>query len=266
MKKTIIEFEKIENDNYKITFSGDAKKMSAQRFVALLGFKRRKRDSDYEHNKELLLDFYDLNDIPPKETLGEMLEEPLLDYYYHSVPYITYPFKSVEGNAFQDGVNNDYNGLPDALIPSLNTIVECKTTLRFFKGYEEKWKKQVQFYGYNWNKYMADTEKIKIEKLEIIKYYIKDFEWQSKYIDNIVPEFIEKFEIPLENDIIEQDIKKATIKMKSILNSPYLVINLKKSNFLWKAINRKRYGRKIILKYDSNDKRIVEEIKSRIIV
>lgn len=262
MKTTKIQFTQIKDDYYKVELSGDVKKISGKRFVSLLGFKRRKKDSDEILHRETLLDFFDLDYVEPlnKILVGEMVENALIDYYYKE-PYLVFDNNDYNGNAFDDGVENHYNGLPDGLIPSLKTMVECKTTLRYFKGYEEKWAKQLQFYAYFWNKSKHDSEKIEVEKLEIIKYFIKDIEWQIRYKDTIIPEYIEKFDIPLDTEQIEKDLVRANLRLQEVLSNPTFYVNISKCGYLWSGINKKRYNREIKIKYDKNDEIIKAKLK-----
>lgn len=264
MKKTIVRFEKIKGTEnmYWVFLSGDLKKISGRKFAKSLGEKRKKQDSDKITDRDVLLDFYDLYYSPrtDKIELGELLEQPIIDYYCKE-PYITFDHDFYTGNAFDDGTENNYNGLPDILIPSKNEMVEIKTINRNVSNYLKSWYYQLQFYAYFWNKQKADTTKIKVEKLTILKYYVNDMDWQMKNYETIIPEYLQKFDIELlSEEEFEKLLKQANEKLEQILKTPYFKVNIKRCNFLWNGIKQKKYNRKVSLQWDKDDQELTRII------
>ncbi|MBN2758014.1 MAG: hypothetical protein JXR51_12625 [Bacteroidales bacterium] len=261
-KKTIIEFSHIKNNKYNIKVSGDVKKISGRRFVKLLGFKRGS-EKEAILNRDLILDFYGVLSVKPSKRLelGEKMEQYMIDYFYKKEPYVLYDYNTLKGDGFCDGTEDIYDGLPDALIPTLNTMLECKTTNKRINGAKTKWKKQLQFYANRHNTKLVDMGEPSVDKLEIIIYYIKDLDWQYDNEGVIIPEYIQKVEIPLDTEQIEKDLITAQEKLKDILKQNEFIISTKRCNYLWNGIIECKKTRDVMLKYDKNDLQLVEKLK-----
>lgn len=216
MCKTIVEITPKNDKSIYIQFKGTPKPISGHRFTALLGLESNLPDS------KLTFDLFGLRFQPETRVmeLGKVMESTCIDYLYGDEIYLTYGFNEYNGNALDLENKYDVNGLPDAIIPEKNMLVENKVTTRF-RMCLIKWKKQAQFYAYWWNKLRSQDTGIKIDKIQVARYYVdeNDLDWQLEHPDNILPENIETYDVDLDTEQIEEDMETAKVKRDQLINS-----------------------------------------------
>lgn len=216
MCKTIVEITPKNDKSIYIQFKGTPKPISGHRFTALLGLESNLPDS------KLTFDLFGLRFQPETRVmeLGKVMESTCIDYLYGDEIYLTYGFNEYNGNALDLENKYDVNGLPDAIIPDKNMLVENKVTTRF-RMCLTKWKKQAQFYAYWWNKLRSEDTGIKIDKIQVARYYVdeNDLDWQLEHPDNILPENIVAYDVDLDTAQIEKDMVTAKLKREQLINS-----------------------------------------------
>lgn len=216
MCKTIVEITPKNDKSIYVQFKGTPKPISGHRFTALLGLESNLPDS------KLTFDLFGLRFQPETRVmeLGKVMESTCIDYLYGDEIYLTYGFNEYNGNALDLENKYDVNGLPDAIIPEKNMLVENKVTTRF-RMCLTKWKKQAQFYAYWWNKLRSEDTGIKIDKIQIARYYVdeNDLDWQLEHPDNILPENIITYDIELDTEQIEKDMEVAKSNRDKLINS-----------------------------------------------
>ena len=233
MCKTIVEITPKNDKSIYIQFKGTPKPISGHRFTALLGLESNLTDT------KLLFDLFGLRFQSETRvmTLGKVMESTCIDYLYGDEIYLTYGFNEYDGNALDLENKYDINGLPDAIIPEKNLLVENKVTTRF-KVCQEKWKKQAQFYAYWWNKLRSEDTGITIDKIQVARYFVKedDLDWQLENPDNIIPENIVTYDVDLDTEQIEKDMETARIKRDEIINSKVEIRKTYNTLLKWLAI------------------------------
>lgn len=253
--KITITITPVKTSTWKLDFKGDTKPISAHRFTQLMGWE------NYVSKSELFLDFYGLKITTPNKRLdlGNVMESTILDYEYRDDTYIHYDFsKSNNGNIINPN-GEEFNGIPDAIVPTRNCIGECKVTTVQDVDCKMNWYKQVQFYAYFWNKYLSETSGLKIDYVEVLRYYVPEnlIDYQIANSNVLVLNNYHKYRFDLD-ETIEDDIKEAQLKKQELLNNG-LIIRKNNSRILWQiavgVINKK-----IKFKYDKNNEQCKELI------
>lgn len=248
MCKTTVEITPKNDSAIYIQFFGTPKPISGHRFTSLLGL-------DKLSDTIIAFDLFGLRfqgETKPM-LLGKVMESSCIDYLYGDEIYLTYGFKEYNGNALDLKGENDVNGLPDAILPEYNLLVENKVTTRY-KECQERWKKQAQFYAYWWNKLRKEDTGIEIKEVEVVRYFVDeiDLEWQLEHKDKIIENNIATFRFGLETEQIEEDMKTVLKKRDELINRKYEVRKTYTQMLRWLAIG---VIRKLVkLKYDKKDK------------
>lgn len=237
MCKTIVEITPNNDKSICVQFKGTPKPISGHRFTALLGLESNLPDS------KLTFDLFGLRFQPETRVmeLGKVMESTCIDYLYGDEIYLTYGFNEYDGNALDLNSEYDVNGLPDAIIPEKNLLVENKVTTRF-RMCLTKWKKQAQFYAYWWNKLRSKDTGITIDKIQVARYYVdeKDLDWQLEHPDNIIPENIITYDIDLDTEQIEKDMNTAIKKREELINGKLIIRKNYTQLLKWLAIGSVR--------------------------
>lgn len=237
MCKTIVEITPKNDKSIYIQFKGTPKPISGHRFTALLGLESNLPDT------KLAFDLFGLRFQTETRvmTLGKIMESTCIDYLYGDDIYLTYGFNEYDGNALDLSGEYDINGLPDAIIPEKNLLVENKVTTRF-RMCLIKWKKQAQFYAYWWNKLRSQDTGITIDKIQVARYYVdeNDLDWQLEHPDNILPENITTYDVSLDTEQIEKDMITARNKREELVNSKFEIRKNYTSLLKWLAIGSVR--------------------------
>lgn len=256
-KKTTITITPIKKGQWQLNFNGNAKPMSAHRFVQLMGWE------NYVSKSELLLDFFDLKITVPniRMELGSIMEQTILDYEYNDDVYIHYEMNSKnKGNIIDPDCLEDVNGIPDAIVVTRGSLGEVKCTTSTDNSCKQSWYKQAQFYAYYWNKYLAETTGLNIEYIEILRYYVPDnmIEYQIANRDTLVLDNYCKFVFELDEDI-EKDINDAKEKKKELIDGG-MKITSRNNKLLWQ-IAMGVLNKKVKLKYDKENKDCIEFVE-----
>ena len=121
------------------------------------------------------------------------------------------------------------------------------------------WYKQVQFYAYFWNKYLSETSGLKIDYVEVLRYYVPEnlIDYQIANSNVLVLNNYHKYRFDLD-ETIEDDIKEAQLKKQELLNNG-LIIRKNNSRILWQ-IAVGVVNKKIKFKYDKNNEQCKELI------
>lgn len=219
MSKTTVEITPKNDSSIYIQFKGKPKAISGHRFTALLGLEKKNMA-----DTEIAFDLFGLRFQPETRVmeLGKIMERPCIDYLYGDEIYLTYGFAEYNGNALD--LENKYgiNGLPDAILPEYNLLVENKVSTRY-KDCQEKWKKQAQFYAYWWNKLRKEDTGIEIKRVQVVRYYVdeNDLDWQLENYNKIIEKNISTYDFDLDTEQIEEDMKVAINKREELCKNKY---------------------------------------------
>lgn len=254
--KITIRIEPVKKGVWQLHFDGETKPISAHRFTQLMGWEK------YVTKADLFLDFYGLKITPitNRLTLGNTMEETILEYEYADDVYLHYEMtKENKGNIINPTGEEDVNGIPDAIVLTRGSLGECKVTTSPVKECRENWYKQAQFYAYFWNKYIAKDTGFNVNYIEILTYYVPDnmIDYQIANKNALVLDNYFKFVFALDEDI-EQDIITAKEKKKELLDNG-LQVRATHNKILWE-IAVGVLNKRIKFKYNKNDENAKEFI------